>query len=213
MKDKIVEKSKGYYGSRFKVVRYINITRNHSKDPRRNFAVIKDNSDNCEFNIQLTALSYIIKNNLSFNPNDIVPTKLVKDRQVIFNSKRHDSSYKLLTFVSASKNVLAYHQGTCGKTIYYLGYYNSMNPNRGCPICLMNKKKQGQAYSKEQANYFMKKYKLTDKFKLLKYAGNTKDKSLIECLNCGNIWKASLDSIRTDKHCPNCTTRNNKEVK
>lgn len=212
VQDQIIDEINGFYGDRFKVINFINITRNNSKDPRRNFVVIKDSLTDDDFNIQFTALMYIINNNLSLNPDDIKITKLVKDKQDIFNEKRQDNTYKLLTFISANKKVLVYHQGKCGKTIYYLGYYNSMNSRRGCPICLMNKKKKKHSYSVEQANQFMLRYKLTNKFKLLEYCGNIRDKSLIKCLNCGNVWKASLDSIRTDKHCPKCTTRN-KEVK
>ena len=193
------------YSNRYKVTGSFKIVK--SSNPKKIFIRMVRVSDNFSWNIQLSTLKDFISKHIDLLNRAY---KKFPDRQAKIDERHNKNEFILIKYNNSVDNpaTALHNSNACGYCEFTVRYGNLIQPDRGCPICGWAKKRTELHSTKEEVQRSLDNNPNCGNYKIIKYAGNTKDKSLVKCLNCGNVWEVTTDALSKQKFCPNCAIEN-----
>lgn len=193
------------YPNRYKVTGSFKIVK--SSNPKKIFIRMVRVSDNFLWNIQLSTLKDFMSKHIDLLNRDY---KKFPDRQAKIDERHNKNEFILIKYNNSVDNpATALHNSTtCGYCEFTVRYGNLIQPDRGCPICGWIRLRNERHNTKEEVQKLLDNNPNCGNYKIIKYAGNARDKSLVKCLNCGNIWKVTTGELTKSKFCPKCYVDN-----
>lgn len=193
------------YSNRYKVTGSFKIVK--SSNPKKIFIRMVRVSDNFSWNIQLSTLKDFISKHIDLLNRDY---KKFPDRQAKIDERHNKNEFILIKYNNSVDNpaTALHNSNACGYCEFTVRYGNLIQPDRGCPICGWIRLRNKRHNTKEEVQKLLDNNPNCGNYKIIKYAGNARDKSLVKCLNCGNIWKVTTGELTKSKFCPKCYVDN-----